>query len=148
MWQTCGQTEKYSYREFAAQVFAAVVPTAALYSHCVAQVVDFYLGGDKESARKDLVQLIRANDKAASSRALAYVHEALRQDPPVSPFWLYPGDIFSVMFLLWQVPGVLRRVLKDDVLESTEVNVGSYVFASVVKANQDVSHENFLQNFY
>ena len=95
LWKTCGQTTKESYREFAAQIFASVVPTAALYSHCVAQVVNFYLGEDKKSAREELVQLIKANDKAASSKALAYVHEALRQDPPVSPFWPYLGDIFS-----------------------------------------------------
>ncbi len=74
-----------------------------------------------------------------SAKALAYVQQTWRQDPPVSPFFCGLIQEIHLVIYLWQVPGVLRTVLKDDVLESGQVNAGSYVFANIAKASQDVS---------
>lgn len=83
LWQAIGKSQKSSYREFAAQVFAAVVPTAALYSQYVVQVVDFYLDDDQRAAREEILRLATSTDENSSERIMTYVYEALRQRPPV-----------------------------------------------------------------
>lgn len=82
LWHDIGKSQNDSYREFAAQVFATVVPTAALYSQYIAQVVDFYL--DKIADREKIVRLATSGDQDASAEVIAYVEKALRQQPPVS----------------------------------------------------------------
>lgn len=60
-----------SCKEVAAQIFAAVVPTAALYSQAVSTVVHYYLREDKKA---ELGEIIKLGDSPA---VMAYVYEAL-----------------------------------------------------------------------
>src|SRR5258708_33988029 len=82
LWHGIGKSQD-SYREFATQVFAAVVPTAELYSQYVAQVVDFYLDNDRKAAREEIVKLVASTDPNAAAKVMAYVNEALKLRPPV-----------------------------------------------------------------
>jgi hypothetical protein len=84
LWKDIGKSQKDSYRGFATQAFTAVVPTAALYSQYIAQVVDFYLDNDKKVEREEIVRLAASTDQAAPAKIMAYVNEALRLRPPVS----------------------------------------------------------------
>ncbi|KAG6810599.1 hypothetical protein H0H92_011183, partial [Tricholoma furcatifolium] len=72
--------------ELAAYTVAAMIPTAAHFSHAVAQVVDFYLDDDKKKERAEIVELAASilthNGKAG--KIMEYVREALRLRPPVS----------------------------------------------------------------
>jgi linoleate 10R-lipoxygenase len=60
----------------AGSVFASVVPTAALFSQIIAQVVDFYLDSDKAEARKRIVQLA---EQRANAQIMPFIFEALRE---------------------------------------------------------------------
>jgi len=119
LWQVIGKSQKGSSREFAAQVFAAVVPTAALYSQYVVQVIDFYLDDDQRVAREEILRLATSTDENASKRIMAYVYEALRLRPPVT--------------------GVFRTATKADILDLVEVESGNLIFASIAAANLNVS---------
>ncbi|KAF8154674.1 heme peroxidase [Crassisporium funariophilum] len=110
---------KKGTREFASQVFAAVVPTAALYSQAVAHVVNYYLEENNKEAREDIVSLVNSTDKDAASKVVAYIHEALRLDPPIA--------------------GVYRTAAKDIPVEEVTVQATQQVFASITNANLDVS---------
>lgn len=66
-------------REFACQVIAAIVPTAALYSQAVSQVVDFYLRDGKKGAREEIVRLVKSAGEGAYDKVMQYVYEALRE---------------------------------------------------------------------
>ncbi|KAF9524957.1 heme peroxidase [Crepidotus variabilis] len=110
---------KCTHREFASQLFATVAPTAALYSQSLAHVVNFYLDKDKKNARDEIVKLIHSGEGESLKKALGYVYEALRLDPPI--------------------PGVYRTAARDNTLPATEVKAGTHVFASVVQANRDES---------
>lgn len=69
----------YTTKELAAQVFSAVVPTAALFSQVIAHVVDFYLDDDKRNEREEIVKLVSAcHDKETVAKIMVYVQEALR----------------------------------------------------------------------
>jgi linoleate 10R-lipoxygenase len=136
LWQDIGKRQKDSHREFATQVFAAVVPTAALYSQYVAQVVDFYLDHGRKADREEIVRLVASADQNASAKVMAYVNEALRLRPPVSSLgYLISNDANHSS----QLPGVYRTAARDDILDSVEVKSGTYVFASIADANLDVS---------
>lgn len=119
LWQSTGKNTSSSSKEFAAQIVAAVVPTAALYSQALATVVGFYSGKDKQAAREDIVNLVKSNEKDASEKVMSYVYEALRLNPPVA--------------------GVYRTAAKDDILGSVSVKAGDNVFASITDANRDKS---------
>jgi len=119
LWRDIGKCQKDSHREFATQVFAAVVPTAALYSQCVAQVVDFYLDKDRKPVREEIVRLVASADPDAADKVMAYVNEALRLRPPL--------------------PGVYRTAARDDILDSVQVKSGNSVFASITDADSNVS---------
>jgi linoleate 10R-lipoxygenase len=69
LWEALGS--KYSRAEIAAQIFAAVVPSAALYSQAVATVVHYYLREDKKAELEEIIKL------GASPAVMAYVYEAL-----------------------------------------------------------------------
>jgi linoleate 10R-lipoxygenase len=66
--------------KLAAQVFSAVVPTAAHFSQMIAHVVNFYLDDDKRSEREEIVKLASAfRDKEAVAKIMVFVREALRE---------------------------------------------------------------------
>ena len=69
LWQ--GLSNRYSPTEIAAQIFAAVVPSAALFSQAVSIVVHYYLREDKKA---ELEEIIKLGDSPA---VMAYVYEAL-----------------------------------------------------------------------
>ena len=98
LWHGIHRSQNISYREFAAQVFAAVVPTAALYSQYIAQVVDFYLDNDKNEEREEIVRLATSNDENACTMVMAFVNTALRQRPPVRSS--RPRSISQTMVLI------------------------------------------------
>jgi hypothetical protein len=79
-----GSRKKSSNREFAAQIFAAILPTVALYSHFLSHIVNFYLDKERKSVRDEIVKLANSRDKGAAAKVMGYVYEALRKDPPVS----------------------------------------------------------------
>lgn len=78
LWQSSGKGSS-TYREFASQILAAVVPTAPLYSQAVATIVNFYLGADKQVAREDIVKLVASKENDAVDKVMGYVYEALRK---------------------------------------------------------------------
>jgi len=67
--------------ELACSVFAAVVPTAALFSQILAYVVDFYLDVSKASQRAEIVRLV---DGRKNAQVMPFIFEALRLNPPLS----------------------------------------------------------------
>jgi len=111
LWEALGS--KYTRAEVAAQIFAAVVPSAALYSQAVSTVVHYYLRDDKKAEREEIIKL------GASPAVMAYVYEALRLKPLVA--------------------GVYRTATQDVIVESVTVKATEKVFASIAKANLDSS---------
>lgn len=69
LWQALGKNT--SRTELAAQIFAAVVPSAAFYSQAVSIVVHYYLREDKKAELKEIIKL------GESPAVMAYVYEAL-----------------------------------------------------------------------
>jgi linoleate 10R-lipoxygenase len=63
-----------SRTELAAQIFAAVVPSAALYSQAVSTVVHYYLRKDKKAELEEIIKVIKLGESPA---VMAYVYEAL-----------------------------------------------------------------------
>jgi len=100
----------------AGSVFASVVPTAALFSQIIAQVVDFYLDSDKAEARKRIVQLA---EQRANAQIMPFIFEALRLNPPLS--------------------SVLMEARSPAALGSTAVAKGQHVIASIIDATHDHS---------
>ena len=70
--------KRYTRREIAGQVFAAVVPTAALYSGTVACIVEFFLAEAQNKAREELLQLLKSSDSDAPAKVQGYIREATR----------------------------------------------------------------------
>lgn len=117
---------KYSHREIAAHVFAATVPTAAIYSSTVAHVVDFFLEDGRAKEREEVVQLLDSKDAEAAGKLQGYIREAIRLSPPV--------------------PGVYRTAGGDVDLGTQTIQAFEVVYASLTKANHDenaFSTENF-----
>ncbi|KAF9042906.1 heme peroxidase [Panaeolus papilionaceus] len=117
LWATAGKGS--SRKEFTAALFAALIPSAALYSQAVSHIINFYLDDDKKVAREEIVKLAASSGADASAKIEAYILEALRLDPPVT--------------------GVYRTAAKDDVLAGVEVKAGQTVFASITQANTDLA---------
>jgi hypothetical protein len=70
----------FTTEELAAQVFFALVPTAAHFSQVIAHVVDFYLDDDKRKERDEIVKLASVlGDNEAVGKVMDYVREALRE---------------------------------------------------------------------
>lgn len=69
LWEALGKS--HSHTELAAQIFAAVVPSAALYSQAVSTVVRYYLREDKKAELGEIIKL------GESPAVMAYVYEAL-----------------------------------------------------------------------
>jgi len=109
----------YSREEIAAQIFAAVVPSAALYSQAVSIVVHYYLGADKKTELEEIIKLGECSDENASGKVMVYVYEALKQNPLVA--------------------GVYRTATRDVNVGPVTVKVGEQVFASISKAILDSS---------
>ncbi|KAF8908079.1 heme peroxidase [Gymnopilus junonius] len=118
LWTRFGKGKSTTH-EFAAQVVATVVPTAALYSQALATVVNYYLDNAQEAAREDIVKHANSKENDSLNKVMAYVYEALRLDPPVA--------------------GVYRTAAKDDVLGDIKVSAGTNLFASTVDAGRDIS---------
>jgi linoleate 10R-lipoxygenase len=69
LWEALGS--KNTHTEVAAQIFAAVVPSAALYSQAVSTVVHYYLRKDKKAELEEIIKL------GESPAVMPYVYEAL-----------------------------------------------------------------------
>jgi hypothetical protein len=65
----------------AGSILASVVPTAALFSQVIAQVVDFYLDSDQEETREHIVRLTEQGDNA---QIMPFIFEALREFCPIT----------------------------------------------------------------
>ncbi|KAH6904307.1 heme peroxidase [Coprinopsis sp. MPI-PUGE-AT-0042] len=103
--------EHNSAREIAAQVFAAVVPSAALYAASLSQIVNFFLQPSNAEARE------KSKDAGASAELMGYVREALRLNPAV--------------------PGFYRTAGREFVLGSQNVQAFEVVYGSLYSANRD-----------
>lgn len=79
LWTKLGKGNS-SYREFASQLFAATIPTAALFSQNVSTVVNYYLEDTeaKRAARQEIIRLDASTDEDAAAKAMVYFYEALR----------------------------------------------------------------------
>jgi len=75
LWQTL--SGRPSRPEYASDIFAAVVPSAALYSQAVCVVVHYYLREDRKAELEEIIKLVESSDQAASTKVMAYVYEAL-----------------------------------------------------------------------
>jgi linoleate 10R-lipoxygenase len=62
-------------------ILASVVPTAALFSQIIAQVVDFYLAPDQVETRKHIVQLA---EQGHNAQVMPFIFEALREFCPIT----------------------------------------------------------------
>jgi linoleate 10R-lipoxygenase len=60
----------------ACSVFAAVIPTAALFSQILAYVVNFYLDASKAAEREEIVRLV---DGRKNVQVMPFIFEALRE---------------------------------------------------------------------
>ena len=69
---------RYSHREIATHVFAAVVPTAAIYSGTIACIVEFFLADAQTKAREELLVLLKSTDSEAPAKVQGYIREAIR----------------------------------------------------------------------
>ena len=65
----------------AGSVLASIVPTAALFSQIIAQVVDFYLDADKAEIQNNIVQLAK---QGANAQIMPFIFEALREFCPIT----------------------------------------------------------------
>jgi len=117
LWKALGKD--YSRMEIASQIFAAVVPSAAFYSQAVCTVVHYYLAEDKKAELEEIIKLGGSSDRTGSGKVMAYVYEALKQNPLVA--------------------GVYRTATKDVSLGPVNIQVGQQVFASISKAIIDSS---------
>jgi len=92
LWQSSGKSSN-TYREFASQIFAAVVPTAPVYSQAVATIVNFYLDADKKAEREEIVKLVASKEKDATDKVMGYVYEALRKS------WT-PSSVLKIILII------------------------------------------------
>ncbi len=83
LWEEHGLRKGSTPSEFACQLFAALIPTATLYAQALANVIDFYLDGDKQDIRENIARMARS-EKDMSQDIMVYVYEALRLRPIVS----------------------------------------------------------------
>lgn len=60
----------------AGSLLAAVVPTAALFSQIIAQVVDFYIDPDRAKQAEQIAQLAK---KGKNTQVMPFIFEALRE---------------------------------------------------------------------
>jgi len=60
----------------AAHAIAAAVPTAPFFSKTLAHVVDYYVSGERQKEREEIVKLAKENKTAS---VMIYVKEALRK---------------------------------------------------------------------
>ncbi|KAI0265719.1 heme peroxidase [Gloeopeniophorella convolvens] len=103
----------------AASLYAAVVPTAALFSQALTHVVNFYLDADRAAQRAEIARLAELRTPQADAQILPYVFEALRLDPPLS--------------------SVLLSAQADTSVAGDAVKKGQQVLASIIDANRDAS---------
>ncbi|KAG2004633.1 heme peroxidase [Coprinopsis cinerea AmutBmut pab1-1] len=107
-----------SNRETAARIFAAVVPTAAIYASALSQIVSFFLQPSNASAAEALVSLPKSKDTAtATTEVLGYIREALRLNPAI--------------------PGFYRTAARDVVLGPKTIQAYEVVYGSLYSANRD-----------
>lgn len=106
-----------SHRELATQVFAAVVPTAALFAATIASIVDYFLDSNNIAAREDF--LAKSSDKDAPGKVMPYIREALRLKPAIS--------------------GLYRTSGRDVTLGPQTVKAFEVAYTSLLSANSDPS---------
>jgi cytochrome P450 len=94
-------------------LLASVVPTAALFSQIIAQVVDFYIDTDKAE------QIAQLAKKRANTQIMPFIFEALRLNPPLS--------------------SVLLKAQSSAEFAGTVVAERQQVLASIIDATRDAS---------
>src|SRR6267142_4586646 len=78
---TGSQSSNSALDGLAGSVLASVVPTAALFSQIIAQVVDFYLDSDRVETREHIVRMAEQCDNA---QIMHFIFEALREFCPIA----------------------------------------------------------------
>lgn len=81
--------------DLAIGVFNATVPTAALFSKAIAQVVDYFLEKNNTQAKEEIVKIFLTGGEGAPAKIMGYIREALRLNPIVSPSSLN-GEIMLI----------------------------------------------------
>ncbi|KAF9447624.1 heme peroxidase [Macrolepiota fuliginosa MF-IS2] len=104
-----------SHTELAISVFYATVPTAALFSKAIAQVVDYFLAEENQQARKEIEKIFLKQEKDASAKIMGYVREALRLNP-----------IFA---------GVYRVAKGGGEISGHHIQLGDHLFVDIATAN-------------
>lgn len=120
-WDALGK--KFSKREVAGHVFAALVPTAALWSATVSKIVDFFLEDGQAESRATLLALLNPAEKEKEkaeereAKIQAFIREAIRLNPPI--------------------PGYIRTAPREVVLGPETVQPFETVYVSLTSANLD-----------
>jgi hypothetical protein len=149
----------HSLDELSCSLFSTIIPTAARYSQVISHIVNFYFDDVQQQARHDMLQLM--HDPGAEAELLSYIHEAMSvfltmivaaETKDQAPLGLDPSacsislsgasSCLTVLFI--QVACVLRTATVDSCLGDTPVRAGETVFASIVHANLDVSHQSII----
>jgi predicted PurR-regulated permease PerM len=67
-----------SLSDLARSLFSELVPTMAIFSQALVNVVDFYMHKNRRAARDTLVGLLREHNAHARDQVLGYINEAIR----------------------------------------------------------------------
>jgi hypothetical protein len=76
--QILAMNKDLSLSDLARSLFSELVPTMAIFSQTLVNVVDFYMHENRRTARDTLVDLLRENDAHARDQVLGYIDEAIR----------------------------------------------------------------------
>jgi hypothetical protein len=100
----------------AGSLLASVMPTAALFSQIIAQVVDFYIVKDRAEQKTQIAQLAESREYA---QIMPFIFEARRLNPPLS--------------------SVLLEAQSHTKIAGNVVAEGQHVLASIIGATRDAS---------
>ncbi|KJA25365.1 hypothetical protein HYPSUDRAFT_64946 [Hypholoma sublateritium FD-334 SS-4] len=119
LWEEHGLRRGCTPSEFSSQLFAAVVPTATLYSQALSNVIDFYLEDDMQDVRENIARMAKSGeDKSAD--IMVYVYEALRLRPITAGFYF--------------------TATQDD--STVGIRTGEIAYTNLIEAN--INHDSVL----
>jgi len=63
--------------ELACAFFAEIIPSVAVYSQIITNIVNFYLDESQREAREDIIRLTSLQSFDARAKVLAYLNQAI-----------------------------------------------------------------------
>lgn len=92
LWEDHGKGQGSHHWEFATYLFAAVVPTAPIYSQALSHIVNFYLQDERQAQKEEIVALSKSKDKNADVKIMRYAYEALSMSFQMCRKWNLAND--------------------------------------------------------